>query len=145
MNRKIIKAAIDAIILLRNAENVNTLNSPVPGQQKESVSVANAGKIVDVPINGGGPDLMLKPKPGLTNQQTNQEIFGKLFPVLYAAGNADPISKIASIVKQQAVGYDVNNFNSMTPEQKEKLAYSTANALNNYLNSFGTIWEYFNL
>jgi hypothetical protein len=139
MNRKIIKAAIDAIILLRNAENVNTLNSPVPGPQKESESVANAGKIVDVPINGGGSDLMLK--PGLTNQ----EIFGKLFPVLYAAGNADPISKIASIVKQQAVGYDVNNFNSMTPEQKEKLAYSTANALNNYLNSFGTIWEYFNL
>jgi len=139
MNRKIIKAAIDAIILLRNAENVNTLNSPVPGPQKESESVANAGKIVDVPINGGGPDLMLK--PGLTNQ----EIFGKLFPALYAAGNADPISKIASIVKQQAVGYDVNNFNSMTPEQKEKLAYSTANALNNYLNSFGTIWEYFNL
>jgi hypothetical protein len=139
MNRKIIKAAIDAIILLRNAENVNTLNSPVPGPQKESESVANAGKIVDVPINGGGSDLMLK--PGLTNQQ----IFGKLFPALYAAGNADPISKIASIVKQQAVGYDVNNFNSMTPEQKEKLAYSTANALNNYLNSFGTIWEYFNL
>jgi hypothetical protein len=139
MNRKIIKAAIDAIILLRNAENVNTLNSPVPGPQKESESVANAGKIVDVPINGGGSDLMLK--PGLTNQ----EIFGKLFPVLYAAGNADPISKIASIVKQQAVGYDVNNFNSMTPEQKEKLAYSTANALNNYLNSFGTIWQYFNL
>ena len=138
MNRKIIKAAIDAIILLRNAENVNTLNSPVPGPQKESESVANAGKIVDVPINGGGSDLMLK--PGLTNQQ----IFGKLFPALYAAGNADPISKIASIVKQQAVGYDVNNFNSMTPEQKEKLAYSTANALNNYLNSFGTIWEYFN-
>ena len=139
MNRKIIKAAIDAIILLRNAENVNTLNSPVPGPQKESESVANAGKIVDVPINGGGSDLMLK--PGLTNQ----EIFGKLFPALYAAGNADPISKIVSIVKQQAVGYDVNNFNSMTPEQKEKLAYSTANALNNYLNSFGTIWEYFNL
>jgi hypothetical protein len=138
MNRKIIKAAIDAIILLRNAENVNTLNSPVPGPQKESESVANAGKIVDVPINGGGSDLMLK--PGLTNQQ----IFGKLFPALYTAGNADPISKIASIVKQQAVGYDVNNFNSMTPEQKEKLAYSTANALNNYLNSFGTIWEYFN-
>ena len=134
MNRKIIKAAIDAIILLRNAENVNTLNSPVPGPQKESESVANAGKIIDVPINGGGPDLMLN--PGLTNQ----EIFGKLFPALYAAGNADPIRKIASIVKQQAdfFGYDVNR---MTPQQTQQLASSTADAVNNYLNSFGSIWE----
>lgn len=134
MNRKIIKAAIDAIILLRNAQNEN-----VPSAASNQGSNAeNVGKVVDVPINGGGPDELLR--PGLTNDQ----IFGKLMPTLYMAGNADPIGKIISIANQQAksLGYDPDN---MTPQQSERLAASLEPELKKYFNSFGDIWSYLNV
>ena len=138
MNRKIIKAAIDAIILLRHAENEN-----VPGatsnQAQTTETNRNVGGEVDVPINGGGPDLLLK--PGLTNEQ----IFKELMPALYAAGNADPIGKIKSIAEQQAKFLFGRVPEKLTQEQADKLAENMKGPLKEYMDSFGDIWKYLNV
>jgi hypothetical protein len=120
MDRKIIKAAIDTIIANRRAQ------------------VPDKGGIIDIPINGGGKDLLLK--PGLTNEQ----IFGDLFPTLYAAGNADPIGKIISIVNEQAklLGYDPNN---LTKPEVNRLAAAVIPKVEAYINSFGDLLRYFNI
>lgn len=137
MNRKIIKAAIDAIILLRHAENEN-----VPGAASNQVSNAetnrNVGGEVDVLINGGGPDLLLK--PGLTNEQ----IFKELMPALYAAGNADPMGKIKSIAEQQAKLLFGRVPANLTQKQADSLAKNMEGPLREYLNNFGTLLSYFN-
>jgi len=53
------------------------------------------------------------------------------------------LEKQLQAVKEKSAALSSQEFANLT---KEKLAYSTANALNNYLNSFGNIWEkYFNL
>lgn len=134
MNRKIIKAAIDAIILLRHAQNEN-----VPSAASNQGSNAeNVGKVVDVPINGGGPDLLLK--PGLTNEQ----IFKELMPALYAAGNADPMGKIKSIAEQQAKLLFGRVPANLTHKQADLLAKNMEGPLREYLNNFGTLLSYFN-
>lgn len=135
MNRKIIKAAIDAIILLRHAQNEN-----VPSAASNQGSNAeNVGKVVDVPINGGGPDLLLR--PGLTNEQ----IFGKLMPTLYMAGNADPIGKIKSIAEQQAKFLFGRVPEKLTQKQADLLAKNMEGPLKEYMDSFGDIWSYLNV
>lgn len=123
MDRKIIKAAIDNIIANRRAQIT---------ERPEAVN------IVDIPINGGGNDLLLK--PGLTNKQ----IFGDLFPTLYAAGEADPVGKVISIANEQAklLGYDPNN---LTKQQTARLAAAVEPKLQAYIESFGDLLRYFNI
>jgi len=140
MNRKTIKAAVDAIILLRYAENeVAPSDASNQAQTTETNrNVGEVGGVVDVPINGGGPDLLLK--PGLTNEQ----IFKELMPALYAAGNADPIGKIKSIAEQQAKLLFGRVPANLTQKQADLLAKNMEGPLNEYLNNFGTLLSYFN-
>jgi len=137
MNRKTIKAAVDAIILLRYAQN-EVAPSATSNQAQTTETNRNVGGEVDVPINGGGPDLLLK--PGLTNEQ----IFKDLMPALYAAGNADPIGKIRSIAEQQAKLLFGRVPENLTQKQADLLAKNMEGPLKEYLNNFGTLLSYFN-
>jgi len=137
MNRKTIKAAVDAIILLRYAQN-EVAPSATSNQAQTTETNRNVGGEVDVPINGGGPDLLLK--PGLTNEQ----IFKELMPALYAAGNADPIGKIKSIAEQQAKLLFGRVPANLTQKQADLLAKNMEGPLREYLNNFGTLLSYFN-
>jgi len=137
MNRKTIKAAVDAIILLRYAQN-EVAPSATSNQAQTTETNRNVGGEVDVPINGGGPDLLLK--PGLTNEQ----IFKDLMPALYAAGNADPIGKIKSIAEQQAKLLFGRVPANLTQKQADLLAKNMEGPLREYLNNFGTLLSYFN-
>jgi len=137
MNRKTIKAAVDAIILLRYAQN-EVAPSATSNQAQTTETNRNVGGEVDVPINGGGPDLLLK--PGLTNEQ----IFKELMPALYAAGNADPIGKIKSIAEQQAKLLFGRVPANLTQKQADLLAKNMEGPLKEYLNNFGTLLSYFN-
>jgi hypothetical protein len=101
--------------------------------------VGEVGGVVDVPINGGGPDLLLK--PGLTNEQ----IFKDLMPALYAAGNADPIGKIKSIAEQQAKFLFGRVPEKLTQKQADLLAKNMEGPLKEYMDSFGDIWSYLNV
>lgn len=137
MNRKTIKAAVDAIILLRYAEN-EVAPSDASQTTETNRNVGEVGGVVDVPINGGGPDLLLK--PGLTNEQ----IFKELMPALYAAGNADPIGKMKSIAEQQAKLLFGRVPANLTQKQADLLAKNMEGPLKEYLNNFGTLLSYFN-
>ena len=137
MNRKTIKAAVDAIILLRYAQN-EVAPSATSNQAQTTETNRNVGGEVDVPINGGGPDLLLK--PGLTNEQ----IFKELMPALYAAGNADPMGKIKSIAEQQAKLLFGRVPANLTQKQADLLAKNMEGPLREYLNNFGTLLSYFN-
>jgi len=137
MNRKTIKAAVDAIILLRYAQN-EVAPSAASNQAQTTETNRNVGGEVDVPINGGGPDLLLK--PGLTNEQ----IFKDLMPALYAAGNADPIGKMKSIAEQQAKLLFGRVPANLTQKQADLLAKNMEGPLKEYLNNFGTLLSYFN-
>jgi len=137
MNRKTIKAAVDAIILLRYAQN-EVAPSATSNQAQTTETNRNVGGEVDVPINGGGPDLLLK--PGLTNEQ----IFKELMPALYAAGNADPIGKMKSIAEQQAKLLFGRVPANLTQKQADLLAKNMEGPLREYLNYFGTLLSYFN-
>jgi hypothetical protein len=138
MNRKTIKAAVDAIILLRYAEN-EVAPSAASNQAQTTETNRNMGGVVDVPINGGGPNLLFK--PGLTNQ----EIFGDSMLALYAADNADPIGKIKSIAEQQAKLLFGRVPANLTKKQADLLAKKMEGPLKEYINSFGTILSKLNL
>jgi hypothetical protein len=132
MNRKTIKAAVDAIILLRYAEN----NAAVDAAEQEPQNTSNVPKedVLSMPLK----QEALK----------NELIYGKLLPSLYLAGGSDPIKKIELVIKNQvnqSLQELKTNLNSMTPPQKEIISNAVNNALENYLKGFGTLFEFFDL
>lgn len=131
MNRKIIKAAIDAIILLRHAQD----NTAVDAAKQEPQSTS------DVPQE----DVLSLPlKQGLNNEQ----IYGELLYSLYLTGESNPIKKIESIITSQvnqSLQKLETNLDSMTQYQKQIISDDVNKALDNYLLSFGKLFEFFDL
>jgi len=134
MNRKTIKAAVDAIILLRYAEN----NAAVDAAEQEPQNTSNVPKedVLSMPLK--------------QDALTNEKIYGKLLPSLYLAGGSgsDPIKKIELVIQnqvKQSLQKLKTNLNSMTPDQKVIISNDVNNALENYLKGFGTLFEFFDL
>jgi hypothetical protein len=135
MNRKTIKAAVDAIILLRYAEN-EVAPSDAAEQEPQNTSNVPKEDVLSMPLK--------------QEVLTNEQIYGKLLPSLYLAGgsDSDPIKKIELVIEnqvKQSLQELKTNLKSMTPDQKEIISNAVNNALENYLKGFGTLFEFFDL